>query len=72
MDRHLTAKFMDPDPTTAAPAVNPGAFVVCPVLLLQGGPVHSCLCQSVYQLALQQALQQAAPPRRSHPRFSWN
>ena len=73
MPRYCPPDFMDPNPAAAAapaPAITPGAFAVCPVMLLPVWPAQQCLCQTLYQMAFQQAVQHCAPPRL--PRFSWN
>src|SRR5688572_24200438 len=71
MQRHLSSDFMIPDTLAdpVPPAIMPGAFILCPIVLCQAWTVQQCLwSQDLYQLAFQQAQQKCA--QRRTPRFS--
>lgn len=62
MPRHRFAEILEATEPAVATAVNPAAFVLCPLLGMGGGPMAS-VWQQVYHLAYEQAKAVVAPSR---------
>jgi hypothetical protein len=62
-DRFVGFQGNGPRSGTAAQVARAGAFVACPMALLQGGVGPSLLWQQVYQLAFEQAQAVVRPSR---------
>jgi len=60
--------------TETAPAAETNTFLVCPVVLLQGGMGQACPWQGIYQLAYERAQAVVRPSRVEliHRSVSWN